>query len=77
MIPAPVSGELTGKIDVYDVKGRCVVIRVPDPANWPAADFATKMFKQQGAAVVLIAKPDDIIESWSDEDLLLFGLKRV
>lgn len=72
------SEDLTkAKIDVYDVKDKLCIVRVEDPANYGPADFITRLLKQHGAALVLIAKPSDKIECMNDEELASVGLRKL
>lgn len=58
--------------------GKVVVIRVEDPHAYAASgDILGKELKKRGAAMVLIARPQDKFEFLSDEQLSRMGLQRI
>lgn len=67
------------EIDIHDVHDKVCIIRVEDPVQYERnmGVSMTKFLKSAGAALVIIAKPDDKIDVLSDDDLAILGLKRI
>lgn len=66
------------QIDVHEMHGKTVIIRVEDPnAYEEGSREMTRLLRKAGAALVLVAKPSDKIDVLSDEDLEVLGLKRI
>lgn len=71
--------KLAREMDIYDVVGKVVVIRVEDPISYSASgDILGKELKKRGAAMVLIARPQDKLELLLSDDMLAsMGLQRI
>lgn len=65
-------------LDVHDLHGKTVIIRVKDPVAYQAnCSWTTSFLKGAGAASVIICKEDDKIDVLSDDELAELGLKRI
>lgn len=66
----------TVKCEVKDARGCVVIVRVDDPLGFDCS-VLNRGFMKAGAAMVIVAKPNDNIEFLSDEALKRIGLKRI
>lgn len=70
--------ELAKEIEAHDVAGKFVIIRVEDPQAYMASgDLIGRELKKRGAQLVIVARPEDKIETWDDERLRQMGLQRI
>lgn len=73
------SGTVPLSVDVHELHGKTVIIRVKDPVAYQngSGSWTTSFLKGAGAASVIICKEDDKIDVLSDDELEKLGLKRI